>query len=62
MDSVFRSAKEKLEREHLERKESGKLKLEREKKAKDAAERQREAIEASQRARRLESIEAQMKV
>ncbi|KAJ4900073.1 nucleolin-like [Raphanus sativus] len=58
MDSVFRSAREKLEKEHRESKESGKLKLERERKDKDAALRQRRAVEASQRARRLE---AQMK-
>ncbi|KAF8102151.1 hypothetical protein N665_0201s0434 [Sinapis alba] len=61
MDSVFRSAREKLEKEHRERKETGKLKLEREKKDKEAAERQRQAVEASQRARRLEAIESQMK-
>ncbi|KAJ0233021.1 hypothetical protein HA466_0286850 [Hirschfeldia incana] len=60
MDSVFRSVKEKLEKEHRESKKSGKLKLEREKKDKDAAERQRQAVEASQRARRVEAIEAQM--
>ncbi|CAF2021414.1 unnamed protein product [Brassica napus] len=58
--SVFRWAREKLEKEHRESKESGKLKLEREKKDKDAAERQRRAVEASQRAKRLEAIEAQM--
>ncbi|XP_018513059.1 ribonuclease Y [Brassica rapa] len=58
--SVFRWAREKLEKEHRESKESGKLKLEREKKDKDAAERQRRAVEASQRATRLEAIEAQM--
>lgn len=60
MDSVFRSAREKLEKEHRESRETGKLKLEREKKDKEAAERQRQAVEASQRARRLEAIESQM--
>lgn len=62
MDSVFRSAREKLEKEHIERKGSGKLKLQQEKKANVAAERQRQAIEASQRARRLKAIEAKMQV
>lgn len=62
MDFELRSAKEKLEREQRERKQRAKLKLEREKKAKDAAIKQREAIEASQRARRLDAIEAQIKV
>ena len=62
MDFELRSAREKLEREQRERKERAKLKLEREKKAKDAAIKQREAIEASQRARRLDAIEAQIKV
>lgn len=62
MDFELRSAREKLEREQRERKERAKLKLEREKKAKEAAIRQREAIEASQRARRLDAIEAQIKV
>ncbi|XP_024005873.1 uncharacterized protein LOC112082417 [Eutrema salsugineum] len=61
MDSAFRLAKEKLEREHRERKERGKLKLERERKAKVAAQKQREAIEASQRVRRIDAIEAQIK-
>ncbi|KAF8046337.1 hypothetical protein N665_3835s0004 [Sinapis alba] len=62
MESVFRAAREKLEKEHRERKESGKLKLQQEKKTNDAAARQRQAVEASQRARRLEAIEAKMKV
>lgn len=62
MESVFRSAREKLEKEHTERKGSGKLKLQQEKKANVAAERQRQAIEASQRARRLKAIEAKMQV
>ncbi|KAH0865258.1 hypothetical protein HID58_082469 [Brassica napus] len=57
MDTVFR---EKLEKEHRESKETGKVKLEREKKDKEAAERQRQAVEASQRAKRLEAIESQM--
>lgn len=57
MESVFRSAREKLEKEHIERKESGKLKLQQEKKAIDAAEMQRQAVEASHRA-----IEATTKV
>ncbi|KAL0714673.1 hypothetical protein Bca4012_021652 [Brassica carinata] len=60
MDSVFRSAREKLEKEHRESKETGKLRLEREKKDKEAAERQRQTVEASQRARRIEAIESQM--
>ncbi|CAG7865844.1 hypothetical protein BRARA_I03977 [Brassica rapa] len=60
MDTVFRSAREKLEKEHRESKETGKVKLEREKKDKEAAERQRQAVEASQRAKRLEAIESQM--
>ncbi|CAA7038105.1 unnamed protein product [Microthlaspi erraticum] len=63
MDSVFRSATEKLEREHRESKESGIVELERQRKADDAATRQREAVEASQRARRLqEALEAPMRV
>ncbi|CAN6898593.1 unnamed protein product [Brassica oleracea] len=60
MDTVFRSAREKLEKEHRESKETGKVKLEREKKDKEAAERQRQAVEASQRAKRLEAIESQL--
>jgi len=62
MDFELRSAKEKLEREQRERKQRAKLKLEREKKSKEAAIKQREAIEAAQRARRLDAIEAQIKV
>lgn len=62
MDFELRSAREKLEREQRERKQRAKLKLEREKKAKDAAIKQREAIEASHRAKRLDAIEAQIKV
>ncbi|KAJ0246735.1 hypothetical protein HA466_0172340 [Hirschfeldia incana] len=60
MDSVFRSAREKIEKEHRESKKTGKLKLEQEKRDNEAAVRQRQAVEASQRARRLEAIESQM--
>ncbi|CAH9137122.1 unnamed protein product [Cuscuta epithymum] len=61
MDFELRRAKEKLEREQKERKETARLKLERERKFKQEAIRQREAIEAAQRARRLDAAEAEAK-
>lgn len=62
MDFELRRAREKLEKEQRERKEKARLKLESEKKAKAEAKKQREAIEAAQRSRRLDAIEAQLKV
>lgn len=62
MDFELRRAREKLEKEQKDRKEKAKLRLEREKKAKQEANRHREAIEAAQRSRRIDAIEAQIKV
>lgn len=62
MDFELRRAREKLEKEQKERKERAKLRLDRERKAKEEARKQREAIEAVHRSRRLDAIEAQLKV
>lgn len=62
MDFELRRAREKLEKEQKDRKEKARLKLERERRFKQEALRQREAIEAAQRSRRLDAIEAQLKV
>lgn len=62
MDFELRRAREKLEKEQRERKETAKLKFERERKAKQEAARQRQALEAVQRTRRLEAAEAEAKV
>lgn len=62
MDFELRRAREKLEKEQKDRKEKARLKLERERKFKQEALRQREAIEASQRSRRIDAMEAQLKV
>lgn len=62
MDFELRRAREKLDKEQRERKERAKLKLEKERKAKEEAKKQRDAIEAVQRSRRLDAVEAQLKV
>lgn len=62
MDFELRMAREKLEKEQKERKQKAKLKLERERKAKQEAIRQRQAIEAVQTSRRIDAMEAQLKV
>ncbi|KAJ6880387.1 hypothetical protein NC652_033662 [Populus alba x Populus x berolinensis] len=62
MDFELRRAREKLEKEQKERKERAKLRLDRERKAKEEARKQREAIEAVHRSRRLDAIQAQLKV
>lgn len=62
MDFELRRAREKLEKEQKDRKEKARARLDKERKAKQEANRQREAIEASQRARRIDAMEAQLKV
>ncbi|XP_071697133.1 uncharacterized protein [Rutidosis leptorrhynchoides] len=62
MDFELRRAREKLEKEQKDRKEQARLRTERERKAKQEAIRQREAIEAAQRSRRIQAMEAQLKV
>lgn len=62
MDFELRRAREKLEKEQKDRKEKARLRTERERKAKQEAIRQREAIEAAQRSRRINAMEAQLKV
>ncbi|KAJ6680487.1 UBIQUITIN FUSION DEGRADATION UFD1 FAMILY PROTEIN [Salix purpurea] len=62
MDFELRRAREKLEKEQKERKERARVKLDRDRKAKEEARKQREAIEAVHRSRRLDAIEAQLKV
>ena len=62
MDFELRRAREKLDKEQRERKERARLKLEKERKAQEEAKKQRDAIEAAQRSRRLDAIEAQLKV
>ncbi|XVF21009.1 hypothetical protein REPUB_Repub12eG0053500 [Reevesia pubescens] len=62
MDFELRRAREKLDKEQRERKERAKFKLAKERKAKEEAKRQRDAIEAAQRSRRLDAIEAKLKV
>ena len=62
MDFELRRAREKLEKEQKERKERARVKLDRDRKAKEEARKQREAIEAVHRSRRLDAIQAQLKV
>ncbi|KAL2316977.1 hypothetical protein Fmac_030853 [Flemingia macrophylla] len=61
MDFELRRAREKLEKEQRERKETARLKQQREKKAKEEVQKQRQAIEAVQRSRRIDAAEAQLK-
>ena len=62
MDFELRREREKLAKEQKERKESARRRLERERKAREEAFRQREAMEAAQRSRRLDAVQAQIKV
>jgi hypothetical protein len=62
MDFELRRAREKLEKEQKERKEKARMKLDTERKAKQEATRQREAIEAAHRSRRIDAMEAELKV
>lgn len=62
MDFELRRAREKLAKEQKERKERARMKVEKERKAREEASKQREAMEAAQRIRRLDALEAQIKV
>lgn len=62
MDFELRRAREKLDKEQKERKETARKKLERERKGKEEAKKQREAIDAERSIRLFDAAQAQLKV